>query len=416
MSNRAGNLFKICNLIYLYVFIGGRVLFEITSTLNIITFNSFNLIWYLLSFLLFTSFIYYENFFTRSRLILITILSMLFFVAISYVSIAYVFNVSASVGKEFKTMYLGYVLSLFSYFCVGLSLFYVAFFLDYKYILTILILACFPILLIADYSTFSIPFKEIFTDGGVNYLLFGDLISLLFFVFCFSFLKNKNRAKVSVNIILFVYFLTVLLVLYINGSRTSFAVFMFSFLITYLFCMFRLRPSSIYFCIFLLSLSLLSFYILHGMDFNFSRFSDSRMLSILSTRSEDGSLVARRLINYYGIQRIENNFFQGDIGGQVMHPYGGSPLGSYMHNFLSYMAQFGLPAFFFFIISWILLAVNIALSLRRSSFAVYSVFLFAIISLIFSRAFVHTIFFAYWSFCLYSAYYFRKIRLEVVDE
>lgn len=394
-----GNFFKLLNFFYLLYSLGFRIPFEILTGLSIINFGLFNIIWYAFSLVLLIFHFYYNGFYLRTKNGLLTILVYSFFVLQSYIVVFYNFVSLDLIEQEYKTMYLGYIFSSYSYFCVGLSAYYASVYINFRYLLGILIFSVSPLLIITDYSSLSIPVKALFEDVGVNYLLFGDLISFLFFLFVYSVFLGSCRVNTQVKIVVFLVYILVLFTLYVNGSRTSFAIFFISSIVFFVYLNFKLNLKNISVSFFLLyCFSLFAFYI-YNLDINYSEFNDSRMLSILSSRTEDGSLVARGLIKEYGLDRIQNNFFEGDLGGQVIHPYGGSPLGSYIHNFISYLSQFGVGTFALFCLSWLLVFYNL-FKKNRLEFSFSIMFLvFSILSLILSRAFVHTIYFAYWAFC-----------------
>lgn len=367
-----------------------------TTALELVQFNLYNPIWYLTSAVVLFYFVFYVSNRTKSQNI-IAISSLAFFVINALIVIILTLFYYKDLPDGAQGMYAGFVLSFVSYFAVGVC-FQKLVSANYSLVLAlVLVLMIAPILAVTDYSTLSIPFREIFEKTGINYLLFGDMIAL----FCFmligsSLLKDRNFCAI------FIFFMLISVVLFINGSRTSFAVFVFCFL----FCYAVSQGFSIRFFIYLTSLFVLSamiYLFVSSAGLDTSQFEKSRMLSILSSGSNDGSLVNRDLILEGGLRRISEHFIEGDIGGQVAHPYGGSPLGSYMHNILSYWEQFGLIGFASFLIAWLALGYSLLQAFiiegnRNVRLSVSAMFLYSIISMLFSRAFVHTVFMFVWSY------------------
>lgn len=407
-----GTLFKYANVFYLIYALGLRVPFEILNGLGLISFNYFNLIWYALSLIFIVIHFYFNNFYLKSKKCFFLLVAFIFSCLLSYVSILYHYFSLSLPSQEFKTMYLGYIFSSYSYFCTGIVAFYLSANFNYSrfnYISIPLVLAILPIFIISDYETFSIPVRALFDDVGVNYLLFGDLISFSFFVYVFSILSSRyenqsHRSGIvklsffSNYFFIFFVFVVVIFSLYLNGSRTSFVIFVFTSVLLFFYLNAKLNLKFIVFLLISVYVFVLFSFYFSNFNINYSEFADSRMLSILFSRTEDGSLIARGQIKYFGFQRIKDNFFQGDLGGQIIHPYGGSPLGSYIHNFLSYLAQFGFGVFIIYFSSWLLLLFYMLKYSDGSVKFALSIVMFAILSVLFSRAFVHTIFFAYWSF------------------
>lgn len=384
---------------YLLVFIGLRISFEFLTAVHIIKFGLFNPLWYLSSiFVILYAWFFSEKLNRFSEVMVIPLIFLCLFIFNSTAVILFSFLHYGEMPEGSASMYAGFVASFVSYIAVGLVLGVISDLKSAGYILTALFfILVLPILVVVDYSSLSIPFRQLFEETGVNYLLFGDLISLVFFVILGSrFFKFDSIFAVSIS------FVFCSLLLYANGSRTSFLVFIVCFLLCYLVVMGVTLRGLLFVSIgFLLSITLISFVFISGVDFE--KFESSRMLSILSSGSNDGSLVNRELINQGGLIRIDQYPLEGDIGGQVAHPYGGAPLGSYMHNFISFWEQFGFLSFLSYVLSWLslgwlLIKYFVASANKQLKFSLLALFMYSLICMIFSRAFVHTVFMAAWAY------------------
>ena len=399
---------------YLFLFLSLRISFEILTALKILDFNLYNPLWYAWSLL---NLIFFSI--THRRLVggsvgfmtIFTIFIVFLVSSISVVALAFFFY--DEMPESSFGMYAGFILSHIAYISIGFCFSILVFrFIAYKTLMLFFAVLVLPILVIADYSTLSIPFREIFEKTGVNYLLFGDLISLSFFAMI-STLSVKNNKMIFVVSS----FILVSIILFINGSRTSFAVFVSCFVLSFGATQFPVRKF-VYF--FSASVFTLVFFItlFSIVELESGGFGNSRMLSILSTGSSDSSLVNRDTINDNAIVRIISNPIQGDIGGQVSHPFGSSPMGSYMHNIMSYWEQFGLLSFVSFIAMWVFLGVALFNKLMLESnryirLSLVAIFFYSIICMIFSRSFVHTAFAFAWSFILYYVYFFHRLGSNV---
>lgn len=136
--------------------------------------------------------------------------------------------------------------------------------------------------------------------------------------------------------IVFIIFLLILL-LFINSRASS-----FSFLIV--FCFFIIKELGVKNFLLLFFFSLLCLcYILYDNTFEINR---GGLLGPIVGMRDDS--LSERLEQYkYGIEAIKNNWLWGEYAGQI-NMGEEHIMGNYMHNFLSFWRQFGLPFFIVF--------------------------------------------------------------------
>ncbi|OED56337.1 hypothetical protein BEI46_08590 [Aliivibrio fischeri] len=160
------------------------------------------------------------------------------------------------------------------------------------------------------------------------YLIVGDALCFSAVFFCLR--KDLNFSS-------FIMMLFFLVVLYLNNSRASFFVFSIIFIFTvWYFYLFKNTLGLIISSIaFLLLIILFSDKVIDILSLN------ERMALVLSGGT-DYSSNARSLLLSSGIDSIVNNWFIGDLGGQIDTS---GRLGGYIHNILSYWRQFGLAVF-----------------------------------------------------------------------
>jgi len=179
------------------------------------------------------------------------------------------------------------------------------------------------------------------------------------------------------------------IVIFLIGSRTSFAVF---FVTSVIFIgwvgSFRwVVPGAI------IVFSSLFFYGNKVVDWDAVAESNPRMVKIFTEYEDDNSIIGRKERDEHGWQDISENIVLGKFGGQRELLGGAASWASYMHNVVSYWRQFGLLPF----ILLALMSAHFALlcSRRRVELPhVYSVpFLlgvFLIIESVISRSFAFT--------------------------
>jgi hypothetical protein len=170
------------------------------------------------------------------------------------------------------------------------------------------------------------------------HLLFGDIFILLSIIVIFLNITNKYLKILLFTLVLFL--------LYIIQSRAS----LYSFFIFYLiFLLKELRIRNFVFIIVTVSTTAVILYNIDLISFN------NRMLGAV-IGNKDYSLNERLEQFIYGIEAIQNNWFFGEFGGQIIRhntAYMSGNMGCYMHNWLSYWRQFGIVFFLIFTLSYL---------------------------------------------------------------
>ncbi|EGR1549664.1 hypothetical protein V9654_000200 [Vibrio parahaemolyticus] len=293
-------------------------------------------------------------------------------------------------GSEYAMKYIGFLLSFVSHIVLGWIIYLYSKNSNVTDASIIWIISVVPVLMIGSISDVSINYRLLFGESGYDYLLVGDIIVFVTFLFLLNLGYSKKTA-----IVFFVIVLITSFVLFKNGSRTSFYAFVFSLSLSFLF-IYRLKFAKALF-LFAIAFSLGSYIF----DIDYSDVLNSRIFMILDSGSS-GSLGVREQLHNIGLKRIGDNFIFGDFLGQINSPLAVSAFGSYMHNILSHFSQFGVIGFVLYSASWIYLIVITYTNKERltpdEKFIIFGLLQYSISCLAFSRAFVHTIFEAYWCF------------------
>lgn len=327
----------------------------------------------------------------RRRLSVI-FLGLAIFVSLLVVWIFYVTGDFNGVSRDdFGAMYFGFVVSSISYGVLG----YLAFVFSRSFsagtLLSVLLLSLIPVLWITDWSSLTIVYRDYATGRTVNYLLIGDVV-----VFAYLLYLLSAGVDGSLKTGHYLFGGLVFIVLFLNNSRSSLIFFGVCFFAAHFIVSMMskaIRRRSI--VLSLVGFSAFSlFAIFYWSDLEVL-LRGSRVLSLFLDAGADGSVLSRSLIMDEGLRRIAENFFLGDIAGQTKHAYGIVPLGSYIHNVLSFWEQFGLVVFLLYIGAWGFLLLEVYRGLRVNrvvGLVLLFGFLYALLSMVFARAFVHTVF------------------------
>lgn len=304
---------------------------------------------------------------------------------------------------DFGSMYFGYLISFFAYGILGFCGFVVSKVFSIRVAAWALFLCVTPILFIADWTSFSIIYKDWGSGRVVNYLLLGDMVVFVAGVyFAIASRVEASRFLAGSSFVIFV------IVLFLNNSRSSLFAFLFASLAAGFFGGYfsaSVRRTLVGVLFFIgTGFAVLSVWKLGDLV---GFIESSRVLSLLLNAGVDGSLESRSVLFENGISRIIESPFLGDIGGQAKLDFGQAPLANYIHNFLSYWEQFGLAVFCLFVLAWGLLfkdSINYLHRYRSRGLVVVLMVIYSIVSLGFSRGFVHTIFACYFFFSFFSVY------------
>ncbi len=180
-------------------------------------------------------------------------------------------------------------------------------------------------LIIFFYSITNSSFA-ILTKGAQIYLMLADSYALLSFLL----IVKLDRRRIIYIIISAVLLFTLL-------SRTSFFLFLFSFIIFYLIY----YPKQ---TIFVLTISVIAigiFIVTLNYTVSDRKLQEHRMLRLL-TKNEDHSRLKRVELLNEGIESIKENVLFGDFMGDIKEK---NRTGNYIHNILSYWRQYGIFVF-----------------------------------------------------------------------
>lgn len=203
-----------------------------------------------------------------------------------------------------------------------------------------------------------------------------DILSLFVVLYALK-LKDYFDVAFFEKLLLMLLFLASLYVVFIGGSRTTFALLFFS-AILYYGVPFKLVVISLIFFYFVFGT--ISEYVL-----SFNGLEQYRFISLFNL-SEDNSANARGILLESGLLDIFDNPLFGKFGGQLTSPITdawGWRWGAYIHNFLSYYRQFGIIGFVLF--SFIFLKSSYGLYKISNKFKVLLMFLS--VSVVVSRSY-----------------------------
>lgn len=229
-----------------------------------------------------------------------------------------------------------------------------------------------PIILALYFPLISILNREIFQKLHFSFQMYSDFLALGSF---FLIAKFYNKINISFFIIIFV-----LVELFILGSRSSIIFYLLSIILLYIrdrkitILMFAFLCISIIFSIYFDDIS------------NFYQ-NDNRAMSLLSENYENDASLHERLIQLQSnLKVIRETWFTGELYGEFTFTH--KP-GSYIHNYLSYLVNFGIISFI--ILTIIFLKIFYFFMRNRfTSFEYRLIFLisfFTIFSMLFSRSY-----------------------------
>jgi hypothetical protein len=397
-SYQCDNFVKVLSVVGVFAFVAGRAWHEALALQGGIPF--YNFFFYGFS-VLFLYYVVCRGILSGARVrrrislvfFIIATLTSLLVIVVSYLR----GDLSGVDESEFVSLYFGYILSSCSYAVLGYLSFIFARYYYRRLALAVFLLAVLPVFLITDWTILTIVFRDYVTGRTINYLLLGDIIVFAAIVYFLSSYKGAGPENLSFSMVFLL-----IVVLFINNSRSSLLAFILALFLAYFLVAFTSkvilkRGIGLVVCgIFGVAVLLT----LAGADL-LVQLGASRVVSLFTEGGRDGSLAARSLILEQGVRRIQDHFILGDIGGQIMHPLGITPLGSYIHNVLSHWEQFGALVFFCYLLAWGFLLKETAEAVQHDGKrGVILVFagLYCVLSILFARAFVHTVFSAFFVF------------------
>lgn len=235
------------------------------------------------------------------------------------------------------------------------------------------ILLVISILYATDFNSFS---YLLLNDDDLNYLRLAESFVLCSFG-VISYCHSQPFVILS--------FLLSILSLFLINSRFSLFCYLFLGLLVIIY---RFRKKGVL----LLTVFILLLLLFGNSIVENEIFMNSRIGYLVFNTSEDGSLITRINQINSGINAIRNNWFIGDLRGQVL--YGGS-YGSYIHNILSYWRQYGLIPFLLFsftlILTWFYYFYILKFNNNRSLLILVFIYLvYTTTGVLFAKSFVYT--------------------------
>ena len=209
-------------------------------------------------------------------------------------------------------------------------------------------------------------------DEAGRYLALADMFSIGSIITISSVKENRYK------LILFLLALSTILILH---SRSA----LFFFILSSLF-LFSIKKKFLIYFTNLLLISIFIFFYINVVE-------NQRLLLLFDDPFSDSSLNSRLFMFFDGLSDINENFFYGKYGGQIIQ-YGES--GYYIHNILSYWRQFGFITFLLSIIVFIIKPIFLINKLKREKSVFLnlfrSLFIFSFFSIIFQEHLIGILF------------------------
>lgn len=208
---------------------------------------------------------------------------------------------------------------------------------------------------------------------GDNYLRLSDAFALT----SLFLLGTVNKPRYQIIIFVFS-----VIGLYYLESRSG----LFLFLISSIFLM-VLKNNVIKAFLYIMPFIILSYLYIQNINSSITDYNDNRFLRIIFSKDSDTSLNARNYLNEFGWSVYKNNFYFGDFG-YSRHSLGE---GMYAHNYISFLAEFGLMGLLvlaFFTYSFVVFFIIFFKDKEKNySYLVLGFVLFGSLGLIFSKSF-----------------------------
>lgn len=221
-----------------------------------------------------------------------------------------------------------------------------------------------------------------YPQGGVallneqgRHLFLGDTYSILSLIVIFIYVKKNIKYQIISCI-----------TLYLIGSRSSLFIFVFTLIMMYILAVYNKKrigkKENLLFI--LIAIAVLSGIIfLTNSKFSEEIINNNRILNLIVNSEDDHSLGSRNELMDVGIQYIRQNPIKGNLFYEIDHY---KLTGRYIHNMMSYWAEYGLICFILIII---IICIKF-IRLKNDRGLVKALLIFNMISIIFSRSYTYT--------------------------
>lgn len=302
--------------------------------------------------------------------LIFTIITFIYILFSSYLT-DYSYFVPKSYLNETNLFYIIY---LFSGFLLAYYYKYLSFFFQ-KSKYTIIISSSLGILifliLISNNSLINIINRSIFKEVSISYQLVADLLCILSFITIAKYYKSK---------ITVLNFIITIIILFILSSRSSILFYVLTIL---LFLIYTKNIKTIVLSFILILLFSNFFY----NDIVSFYKKDDRITKLLTFDTKDEvSINQRNILLEKNLIDIKENWFTGNLYGEF-HTFKKS--GTYIHNYLSYLQNFGFLPFLLFNI--LLLRISYFILIKRDATFdnrfIFLIFIFTLLSVLFTRSY-----------------------------
>lgn len=239
------------------------------------------------------------------------------------------------------------------------------------------------VLLYVDYEFLGLNKRE-FVSGASQgiHLFLGDAFAITSLLTIALYKSPPIRLLIIIFSVIVIFFI---------GSRTSFAVFVFTVLL-YQLLLFRIKllPYYLFICLALVG---------YGSTLDFEELAETnkRMVGVFLDYEDDGSVQGRKQLSEKGWEDIRANPIFGRFGGQrdsglMFNKY---EWNSYMHSVFSYWRQFGILIFSLIIYLYFRLGSGVAAMIESRNTPAFRVYfllsVFILVESFFSRSYAFTV-------------------------
>ncbi|WP_180161122.1 O-antigen ligase [Acinetobacter sp. YH12064] len=217
-------------------------------------------------------------------------------------------------------------------------------------------------------------------DLGENYLRLSDAFALV----CLLYISMLDKIKYQV-----LFLILSVMGLYFLESRAGLLLFLLS-VVPLIF----LKNNFLKFSLVLSPIVLLAYYYILRLNESILNYNDNRFLRLIFSTDSDTSLNERKYLNEMGWETFLSNKFVGDFG---YYKYSLGE-GSYAHNYISFLAEFGVLGLFILVAFLIFCLISLfklytSKTIFYFDYIVLSFILFGLFGVLFAKSFYWLYFF-----------------------
>lgn len=236
-----------------------------------------------------------------------------------------------------------------------------------------------------------------FDPLGRGYLFYAEGIVLLSFI---SVMLNKR------SLINMFFFIFTIIVLYIVNSRSAIFFYIFVYFFSYYY-LYGWKRSTLFSLPLIFGLIYSAIYINNSID----NYQEHRVLKIIFATEQDTSFNARLVVNEFGLKVFKENIITGDFG--AYRPVFGE--GMYAHNFVSYLAEFGIWGLILFgycilIFLFILYRLFFVENKNKVNYFVFSCIVYSLLGTLLTKSYIWVFLYFTMGLCLAHMYNLKHVN------